>query len=87
MTGHAGRIEWIEASGLSVAWRLGDDALLTVVANLAPTPAQIPSEASLPDADALYSTTPIPAGSRIDRLEPWAVIWFLDRADPAGTRE
>ncbi len=87
MTGHAGRIEWIEGSSLSVAWRLGDGALLTVVANLAPTPAQVPSEASLPDTDALYSTAPISAGRRINRLEPWMVIWFLDRANPAGTRE
>lgn len=87
MTGHAGRVEWIEASSLSVAWRLGEGALLTVAANLGPTPAQVPSGSPVPYAEALYSTAPITAGRRIDRLEPWMVIWFLDRADPAGTRE
>jgi maltooligosyltrehalose trehalohydrolase len=83
MSGHAGRVEWIEGSSLSVAWRLGDGALLTLVANLAPVPARVPP---LPDGDALYSTTPVPTGRPADRLEPWTVMWFLERGDRAGTR-
>jgi hypothetical protein len=86
MTGHSGRIEWIENSSLSVGWRLGDGALLTVVANLAPTPAQIPDDSSFPQGDALHSTARIPTGAKGDRLEPWTVIWFLDRRDPAEGR-
>jgi malto-oligosyltrehalose trehalohydrolase len=86
ITGHSGRIDWIERSSLSVGWRLGDGSLLTVVANLAPTAAKMPVDARLPDGDALYSTARIPTGREVDRLEPWTVIWFLDRRDPAKAR-
>jgi maltooligosyltrehalose trehalohydrolase len=86
MTGHSGRIEWIEESSLSVGWRLDDGALLTVVANLAPTPAKIPDDSPLPPGDVLYSTARTPAGRKVDRLEPWTVIWFLERPNPAERR-
>jgi hypothetical protein len=86
MTGHTGRVEWIEGSSLSVGWRLGDGALLTVIANLAPIPAQVPVESSFPQGHLLYSTMSMPAAGQLHRLEPWTVIWFLDRRDPAEVR-
>ena len=86
MTGYAGRIEWMEGSSLSVAWRMGDNALLTLVANLGPKPAPIPNSCQLPYGDELYSTMPIPAGKRLDLLQPWSVIWILGRENRAGAR-
>jgi maltooligosyltrehalose trehalohydrolase len=82
MSGHAGRIEWIEEASLSVAWRMGDGALLAVVANLAPTPARVADTPSLPAGDPLYSTAALPPTSgALDRLPPWTVMWFLERGD------
>jgi hypothetical protein len=86
MSGHAGRIEWIEGRSLSVIWRLGGGALLAVVANLAPTPARVPDASPLPKGDALYSTAPIPKSRSLDRLQPWTVAWFLERSDRAQAR-
>lgn len=86
ITGYSGRIEWVEERSLSVAWRLGDGSLLTVAANLAPVAAPIPKYSSLPDGDVLYTTSIAPDRRNIERLEPWTVIWLLDRKDPAEAR-
>jgi malto-oligosyltrehalose trehalohydrolase len=86
MSGYAGRIEWIEGASLSVAWRMGDGASLTVVANLAPTPAPVPNAAPLPKGKALYSTVPMPTSKVLDRLQPWTVMWFLERGDRLQAR-
>jgi hypothetical protein len=85
MSGHAGRIEWVQGASLSVAWRLGDGALLTVVANLAPTSAPVPDATPLAKGEALYSTVPMRTGRVVD-LEPWTVMWFLERGGRVRAR-
>ena len=86
MTGYSGRVEWIADANLSVGWRMGDGSLLIVVANLSAISAKIPADSPFPSGDVLYSTARTPTDREIDRLEPWTVLWFLDRQDASEER-
>jgi 1,4-alpha-glucan branching enzyme len=76
MQGGQARFHQLGERGLAVHWRLGDDAILSLLANLSAEPLCI--DELWPQGEILYATEPhCPAGTR-DGLPPWSVIWFLD---------
>lgn len=70
MAGGTASAEMLGARAFKVAWRLGDDSILTVIANFSavPLPGVVPGGGRL-----LYSTY-----GGVGALPAWAVDWFLD---------
>ena len=72
-----------EHGDVQVRWRLGDGALLHLIANLADTPILI---AAQPRGRLLYTTHPeFGAALTGSGLAPWTVAWSLDATDAQGS--
>ncbi len=74
VAGHSGRLERRGDRGLTVAWTLGDGAVLTLIAHLGA--ASGPAPATWPEGDCIFSTHPDVA--RPANLPAWFVTWFLE---------
>jgi 1,4-alpha-glucan branching enzyme len=72
------RVERIGDRALRACWKLGDDALLTLLANLGPHPEQ----ASSPAGQLLYGV-PRPHSDG-ERLPPWSAGWWLEATTRGG---
>jgi maltooligosyltrehalose trehalohydrolase len=63
--------------GLRVEWRLGDESILTLLANLSDSPVTI-SPAELPAGEPIFTCPPGSILSPGDRaLSSWSVVWHL----------
>jgi malto-oligosyltrehalose trehalohydrolase len=77
MTGHAGEMR-LWSPGLTVAWRLGDGARLTLLANLSGSSAE---GCEAPAGDLLFASAPgLVEAARLGRMPAWSVLWTLDPA-------
>jgi malto-oligosyltrehalose trehalohydrolase len=69
-------------TGLVVRWRLGDDSLLTLIANLGDAELPVPGLRNAPPGRTLHIEPPA-AADAIDagRLPGWTAAWYLDTGD------
>lgn len=76
ISGHSGSLVGQSGSAFALEWRMGDGSALTLVANMASTPAKSP--AAPPGGRLVYATEePADMGSAAP-LQPWTVAWFVD---------
>ena len=67
------RLRWLAERAFEIQWRLGDESLLTLLANLSDS---VVAGVALPTARKLYSL--LSERPTADVLAPWAVAWFLE---------
>ncbi|MGV8900133.1 MAG: malto-oligosyltrehalose trehalohydrolase [Burkholderiaceae bacterium] len=68
----------VGASGLVVCWRLGNDSILSLVANLG---AQALPGIRRPPGELFYaSDASLAASFASEQMPPWSVAWFLDKS-------
>jgi maltooligosyltrehalose trehalohydrolase len=75
-TGHAGRIVWRHGPALALEWRLGDGAVLCLLANLGPEARPAPLDVTR--GRTIFECGPPPSDD--GRLSPWSVRWSLTEA-------
>ncbi len=66
-------MRWLAERAFEIQWRLGDESLLTLLANLSDS---VVAGVALPTARKLYSL--LSERQAADVLAPWAVAWFLE---------
>jgi 1,4-alpha-glucan branching enzyme len=76
ISGRSGSLVEQSGSAFALVWRMGDGSALTLVANMASTPAKSP--AARPEGRLVYATEKIADPGSAAPLPPWTVLWFVD---------
>lgn len=81
MHGGSVALQRLNEQGFRIAWRLGDGATLTLLANLSDSPLMVQTS-ELPASGSLFYTYPpdLTIDSAGDGLPSWHIAWFLQEA-------